>query len=735
VKKLNHFSFGAALLAAAAGCGGEDNSGPLGDVDALVVLQRPLRNDMGDIFQYTSYIPGARLVKLTPPTADGQLEVLFPHPEHHAEFTDVDINGYDISFDATQIVFAARTGMTPNYGLYVLNLDDNSVRTLPTDPSRDYVAPFWVPGEKIVYTTNAVANDANPQHEDEYERGVTLQLGRIDASGANDTIAPRNLSHRTFPSLQSDGTMIMTQWDHLGPMNAGHLIVMNPDFTNMKEAWGKEGTGASNSTIKAREIAPGRYVAIATARDRTIQAGALIDIRLGDVANQDGVISADRNRAEARATYHLLTPDVPTDNAPSSDTIGRYYDAFPLNAKEKPDLLVSWADGPVESSVLGAAGLSAQFGVYLLDTERGQRRPILDDPAMWDIFARPLKTRTAPPLVSSSIDPDLGGAAMIGSLNAYETSIASFEAGSIYGMRVLEGFSSEEGPRMFGTTMFEGQAQLGVAPLANDGSWLAKVPAGVPLHLQAIDEYGLTLQNEPVWFSAAAGEQRVCGGCHEDRTGVTSVNPGQLEAFSIGPVEMFSNVERANRQSLVPFTRDTIMGVPWGTAAGSPIPVNRTVQNIFNTKCVSCHGPDNVAGIAGYTITDPVTGESIPWTFDLSDRVVAMNVGGVDLGEWPASYISMVGPDMEAIAEGDLMITGNFRIYLDPQNSAGSFAIQKLNPPQQFPVQDLGNRRFKDTTPHMQEVGGTELTPDEFYALILAADSGGNFYSRENIAQ
>ena len=41
------------------------------------------------------------------------------------------------------------------------------------------------------------------------------------------------------------------------------------------------------------------------------------------------------------------------DRVPSADTVGRYYDAFPLNAKDKPDLLVSWADGPVESGVLG----------------------------------------------------------------------------------------------------------------------------------------------------------------------------------------------------------------------------------------------------------------------------------------------------------------------------------------------------------------------------------------------
>jgi hypothetical protein len=32
----------------------------------------------------------------------------------------------------------------------------------------------------------------------------------------------------------------------------------------------------------------------------------------------------------------------------------------------------------------------------------------------------------------------------------------------------------------------------------------------------------------------------------------------------------------------------------------------------------------------------------------------------------------------------------------------------------------------------MTAVGGTDLTPDEFYALILAADNGVSFYAREN---
>ena len=720
MKHAKHFALGAALFAATGSIGcGEDDSGPLGNVDALIILQRPKRNEMGDIFQYTSYLPGARLVKLTPPTADGKLETICCD-QAGPEYSKIDISSYDISFDAKQIVFAGKLAESQRYSLFLLTLADGAVQQLPTDPARDYVSPIFLPGDKIMFTTNALDETGAKQHVDEYERGTTLQLGRMNIDGTNEELGPRNLSHRTFPSLTADGRVIFTQWDHLGQENSGHLMFVNQDMQELREAFGKEGTGAANSTLKASEISKGRYVAIATERDRTVQAGALIDIRLGTVVNDDGVVSAGDKQSEATATYYALTPDVPRDNEPSPDTVGRYYDAFPLNAKDKPDLLVSWANGPVESEVLGAAGLSADFGVYLYDTSRQQRRPILDDHEMWDIFARPLQTRTAPPIVASATDPTLNGATMIGSLNAYDSSLNQFMPGSIYGIRVAEGFSSEEGfPMMFGTTMFEGQANLGVAPLASDGSWLATVPANAPLHLQAVDVYGMALANEPVWFSGRPNEARLCGGCHEDRTRTTNVSPGQLEAFAIGAVPMYGATARAQRKS-VDFSRDKIMGVAW----------DKALQPMFDAKCVSCHGDSNTAGIPPYTIMDPVTGQMISWTFNLSSTKVPMMVGGVDLGEWPKSYVSMAGPDMEAIDEGNLVISGNFKVYMNPQDSRNSIAVKMLNPVRQFPAQNASQRAFQ-TTPHMNGKG-TDLTPDEFYALILAADLGVNFYAREN---
>ena len=107
---IQSIAIGAALFTLGSiGCGGGggDQNSPLSSIDALVILQRPKRNDTGDIFQYTSYVPGARLTKLSPPTADG-VQTTLCCDKAGVEFKNVDIQSYDISFDAKSIVFAGK---------------------------------------------------------------------------------------------------------------------------------------------------------------------------------------------------------------------------------------------------------------------------------------------------------------------------------------------------------------------------------------------------------------------------------------------------------------------------------------------------------------------------------------------------------------------------------------------------------------------------------------------------
>jgi hypothetical protein len=717
------------MIAALAGsmivsCGGDDSAGALGDVKSLVFLQRVKQNvAMGDIFQYTSYRPGARIVKLEPPTADGKLTVLCCDETTlaGAEFKNIDISGYDLSFDAQKIVFAGKLNDNSRYGLFVLTLADGKVVQLASDPARDYVSPIFMPGDKIMFTTNAVVEAGAPQHQDEYERGTTLQLGVMNTDGSGEVLGPRNLSHRVFPTMASDGRVVLTQWDHLGPENSGHLMFVNPDMTALREAFGKEGTGLTNSYLKAQEVSPGRFVAIATSRDKTVQAGALLDIRLGKVSTSNGAVSANAERSEANATYKLLTPAVPLDRSPSSATVGRYYDVYPLSASESPELLVSWSDGTVESETLDAAKLAANFGVYLYDSKSQTRKPIWDEDGYWDIFARPLRPRAAPPVIAPSAGNGVdNNAVLIGSMNAYQSSLNTFTPGSLYGIRVMEGFSSEEGPRMFGTTMFEGHANLGVAPIQADGSWLATIPPNVPVHVQAVDKFGMSLRNEPIWFSGAKGESAVCGGCHENRSATTVINPGITMAAAVGATPMYAKTTRAQRKS-TDYSRDKIVGVPW----------DLSIQPMLTEKCASCHNGAEGPANPSYTLTDPKTGQSVKWVFDLSDKPVNISIGDLLITGYSASYVSMAGLDEEAIEKANIMVSGTYKTYLKATESKQSEAVMLLNPVQQFPTQNTSVRAFA-TTPHATAKGFNDLTADEYYRLVLAADMGVNYYSREN---
>jgi hypothetical protein len=194
----------------------------------------------------------------------------------------------------------------------------------------------------------------------------------------------------------------------------------------------------------------------------------------------------------------------------------------------------------------------------------------------------------------------------------------------------------------------------------------------------------------------------------------------------IGPADAMSLIPRAQRMNMTPSAPTDIVGVGW----------SNIVQPTFDGKCISCHEGTPGAANPTYTITDKTTGQVVlTWTFNLKSDPMTINYGNGMMETFSASYFTMAGPDMEAIEKGGLMINGNFKVYMNPEDAAGSLVIQKVNPTQLFPVPNASVRAFT-TAPHSQTPGGydsgRELTATEFYKLILAADMGVNYYSRDN---
>ncbi|HXI58554.1 MAG TPA: hypothetical protein VNO55_20945, partial [Polyangia bacterium] len=476
-----------------------------GDVHSIIFLQRVLRNDAGNVFDYTSYKAGGRLVTLEPPSANGKLTVLTSDPM----FAAADIMSYDLSFDAKSVVFSARLNEQDTFHIFSMNMDGTNIKQLTEGPN-DYVYPIFTPGQQILFMSNRNVEPDAKQFRDEYERAVTAQVGTMNIDGSNLTLGARNVSHRVAPMLLPDGRVAYTEWRHMGPVNDGHLRMMDANMTGMREAFGGEkgGEGGTNSYLKARYVQSTpregggtnyQLVAVATSRDRTLQAGKLFLINL--------------NGSEANSTFTDLTPLVPGDRTKSD--VGRYYDAEPVGDTAGGRFLVSWADGPVESEILDLAKTSANFGLYVFDAQSGLKMPVYDDPAYWDVQARPIKTRQEPKIVPTPVS---GTSTTIGALNVYDSSVLKIADGSVVKVRLIEGFSGEEGVRTFGTTEFDGQSLYGEIPVQPDKSFAAKVPGNVPFHIQLIDKFAMSVANESIWISGRAGEQRFCGGCHENRS-------------------------------------------------------------------------------------------------------------------------------------------------------------------------------------------------------------------------
>ena len=189
-------------------------------------------------------------------------------------------------------------------------------------------------------------------------------------------------------------------------------------------------------------------------------------------------------------------------------------------------ILVSWADGPVND--LSEQSLTPpDFGIYIYDPATKKNQLIYNDRdgnKTWSLNALPIVARGEPPVIGDLVskNEDNGAPVRIGSVDVTKTSLKESVKGGIYGegdvalkdavkVRIIEGFSSEgaKGVTMFGLTMDEGAAILGEAPVYNDGSWLADIPAYLPVHLQPIDKFGMSIRNQRLWIQGMPGEDRI----------------------------------------------------------------------------------------------------------------------------------------------------------------------------------------------------------------------------------
>jgi hypothetical protein len=698
----------------------------------------------GQVLDYQRYVPGGSLNLLSPARADGTVTSLT------SSFSAADFNGADVSFDAQQAVFSMKTDAADHYHIYTVELTPgpNGLFEMhqKTNGNYDDINPIYLPNGLIAFVTNEMYT-AMGTRSDEYEHArEALQLATVSltAGDADRHLFGQNLSHTVAPFLRYDGTIGFSQWEHFAATNDVKLRHVNPDGTQQIAVAGQHANDQGldkpgDALFTVKELSPNVMVGIVTARDRTIHAGALVQIDARNVADStcmspenytNGATVGHACLNEENVHYTVLTPNVPTGTDPSP--VGRYREPSIL-----PDgrILTSWADGPVND--LNEQSLTPpDFGIYIYDTTSGLNQLVYNDRTTWDLNAIAVAVRTEPPVIATNqTSQDETVPVRMGSINISETSLNETVSGAQFdntplsvalhqgavAVRVVEGFSSEAaaGVTMFGLTMFEGAAVLGEAPIFNDGSWLANVPAYIPVHLQPIDKYGLSIRNQQLWIQGMPGEDRRCGGCHESRTGQAVPPFGQ-------------NPTVAEQHQAFNFTE----AIPDRTE----FPWNTKVQAILDAQCVSCHNATtNGSGPQTYyymTRTDPVSGLTTTYkipTLDLSADPVTVYYDKM-VATWPASYVSIFYPaTLSMMGDGPMgttTITGTVPPNWGVPGSARASALtQKLN----LRAADGTTAWPLNTNPLHPEDKGVDLTDAQRMTIaVYPMDLGGQYYARQN---
>ncbi|HYQ43035.1 MAG TPA: hypothetical protein VER11_13735 [Polyangiaceae bacterium] len=715
-------------------------------IDADGTVKIDVAGGMGQVMDYGRFVPGGKLQVFDLKTGNPQANIIEDYPT-------ADVSSVDVSFDGTKVVFTMKKDEHDSYHVYTSPVDRGvdgkfAVTQLTFGPYDDQQAIFS-PGERIVFTTNQAYTEMGTRADEYNHARAVTQLATITTTGgdADRKLCSQNLSHIITLFPMHDGRVGFSRWEHLENVNDVKVFAMNPDCTQIVALSGQHGK-PGNSMVQVTESTTANvFYGIVTNRENTIQAGALVKLDARS-ANPQALGQFDEEKTQDEA-YSVLTPSVPRGDEPSP--IGRYRSPTTL-----PDgrIMVSWAEGNVDES--NELSLSPpDYGVYWYNESKRQNQLIVNDENVWELYAHAITARPEPHIIpTNQVTADASKPTTFGSINVRETSLSARHGDAVSGaqfttstpteealaqadrVRIIEGFSTEGSPNhtMFGLTMAEGAAILGEAKVESDGSWLANIPPYVPVHLQPIDEFDLSIRSQTTWIQGMPGESRVCGGCHEDRNkaNLPSVGAGVLTiAAGRGPEDFMKPVEMRTEY-------------PWAKANDASN--TNEIQALLNAKCVSCHNGttngDKPQDFYTLTMTNEVLGTMAEYKvprMDLSDTPVTVYYDR-RVASWPSSYVSLFYPAAMSMEMGKVTVTGTVPPkWAVPSDARNSLVIEKLNVTSRkdsskfaWPLDEAftdpnvaGGKR----TDHAKLAG---LTRDELVKLIRAIDMGGQYYARQN---
>jgi hypothetical protein len=353
------------------------------------------------------------------------------------------------------------------------------------------------------------------------------------------------------------------------------------------------------------------------------------------------------------------------------------------------------------------------YAAYYIDVW-GNKELLHRDPTMDVLRPMPVRKRPRPPRVPSDVDP--GSSCAVCYLDDVNRDMPGVKPGTIRYLRISEQlqwfFSKNDntGPirwtpgtqhsRNFGYWTWSPVRVVGTVPVEKDGSAYFKVPAGLAVYFQALDENLMEIRRMRSHVEFKPGEVRGCVGCHETKQHVPRVGGARLA------------LAREPSQPKPP---------PWGDV--ELVDYEKLIQPIFDRHCVRCHGEK-----------DPKKGLDLsasrdPYGFVQSYRsLLGLNRGvPAPLGEgYREAFADM--PNMEP-AEDALYETVKRRIYAP----AGLLCLSNhMSGPEVTEPMQFGSHR---STLVLTLLGGkahrkdVALGRDEWETLVTWVDANAPYYA------
>ncbi|MDR1497313.1 MAG: HEAT repeat domain-containing protein [Puniceicoccales bacterium] len=441
-------------------------------------------------------------------------------------FTDGFIADCEVSFDAKTVWFSRRERTSPWWHVFRIQTDGSNLRQITFGPYHD-VQPVELPNGRIAFSSTRLGT------RDEYHGYLSTGLSTMTPDGQDIQVVGFNFGRDSEPSVSDDGSVLITRLElfYSRMKTEYNLLAIRSDGTQARTIYGPE----------------------RRAFWRKIHGGYGGWFAGGVAGGRHRLLRLTQPQPFSTNKILLTTPAGPVL------TQGRYGEQLLRNQflrKGGNDkMVITTAIRLDPKTLLVAAGKknkvmeNSQFpkdpvalGIYTMDVATGNLQLLYKDEKYSCYEARALHPRTVPPVIPEN--PLTRGSQFTGTLYSqsvfYSQEARTRESGKL--LRIVEGLpqvtrhATQTTPKERAWKNHGGAfgRDIGIIPLAVDGSFAIDVPADRFIALQVLDSDRNVVGNQLVWMNVRPGENKGCIGCHEHaETAVRTTTPLALRSQPI----------------------------------------------------------------------------------------------------------------------------------------------------------------------------------------------------------